>query len=159
MKSKVESRSTCLARSARKIAAPLSTPTKITDWPAKSFVICAPNSTTRLAISCREISTLSSAMTFHIKLGGPITEKHAVISLKPAASQAARSQKPGAISSMNLEGVRLTWLGHPTFRMETPGGKTIFIDPWIMGNPMCPEAEKKVKKADVLLFTHGHGDH
>ena len=28
-----------------------------------------------------------------------------------------------------------------------------------MGNPMCPEAEKKVKKADVLLCTHGHGDH
>jgi L-ascorbate metabolism protein UlaG (beta-lactamase superfamily) len=28
-----------------------------------------------------------------------------------------------------------------------------------MGNPMCPEAEKNVKKADVLLCTHGHGDH
>jgi L-ascorbate metabolism protein UlaG (beta-lactamase superfamily) len=24
---------------------------------------------------------------------------------------------------------------------------------------MCPEAEKKVKKADILLCTHGHGDH
>ncbi len=60
---------------------------------------------------------------------------------------------------MNLKGVKLTWLGHSTFRIETPGGKTIFIDPWIMGNPMCPEADKKVKKADVLLCTHGHGDH
>ncbi len=60
---------------------------------------------------------------------------------------------------MNLKGVKLTWLGHSTFRIETPGGKTIYIDPWIMGNPMCPEAEKKVKKADILLCTHGHGDH
>ena len=60
---------------------------------------------------------------------------------------------------MNLKGVKLTWLGHSTFRIETPGGKTINIDPWIMGNPMCPEAEKKVKKADILLCTHGHGDH
>ncbi|MGA7908821.1 MAG: MBL fold metallo-hydrolase, partial [Candidatus Sulfotelmatobacter sp.] len=60
---------------------------------------------------------------------------------------------------MNLKGIKLTWLGHATFRLETPGGKIIIIDPWIMGNPMCPELEKKVKKVDVLLCTHGHGDH
>lgn len=60
---------------------------------------------------------------------------------------------------MNLNGVKLTWLGHATFRIETPAGKTVIIDPWIMGNPMCPEAEKNVKKVDVLLCTHGHGDH
>ena len=60
---------------------------------------------------------------------------------------------------MNLNGLKLTWLGHATFRIETPAGKTVIIDPWIMGNPMCPEADKKVKKVDVLLCTHGHGDH
>jgi L-ascorbate metabolism protein UlaG (beta-lactamase superfamily) len=60
---------------------------------------------------------------------------------------------------MNLKGIKLTWLGHSTFRIETPGGKTVFIDPWIMNNPKCPDADKKVKKADVLLCTHGHGDH
>jgi L-ascorbate metabolism protein UlaG (beta-lactamase superfamily) len=60
---------------------------------------------------------------------------------------------------MNLNGIKLTWLGHATFRVETPGGKTILIDPWVMGNPMCPEKEKTVKKVDVLLCTHGHFDH
>jgi len=60
---------------------------------------------------------------------------------------------------MNLEGIKLTWLGHATFRIETPGGKTVIIDPWIMGNPACPVAEKNVKKVDVMLCTHGHGDH
>ena len=60
---------------------------------------------------------------------------------------------------MNLKGIRLTWLGHATFRIETPGGKAVIIDPFITGNPKCPEAEKKVKKLDVLLCTHGHGDH
>jgi L-ascorbate metabolism protein UlaG (beta-lactamase superfamily) len=60
---------------------------------------------------------------------------------------------------MNLNGIKLTWLGHATFRIETPGGKTIIIDPWIMGNPACPAEEKKVNKVDVLLCTHGHGDH
>jgi L-ascorbate metabolism protein UlaG (beta-lactamase superfamily) len=60
---------------------------------------------------------------------------------------------------MNLKGIKLTWLGHSTFLVETPGGKTILIDPWVTGNPMCPEKEKNVKKVDVLLCTHGHGDH
>ena len=57
---------------------------------------------------------------------------------------------------MNLKGIRLTWLGHATFRIETPPGRTILVDPWVMGNPMCPEKEKDVKKVDVLLCTHGH---
>jgi len=60
---------------------------------------------------------------------------------------------------MNLNGIKLTWLGHATFRIETPGGKTILIDPWVMNNPMCPEKEKDVKKVDVMLCTHGHFDH
>src|ERR1700685_515967 len=60
---------------------------------------------------------------------------------------------------MNLNGVKLTWLGHATFQIETPGGKVIIIDPWFMGNPMCPESHKTVKKVDVMLITHGHGDH
>lgn len=60
---------------------------------------------------------------------------------------------------MNLKCVKLTWLGHATFRIETPGGKTVIIDPWVMNNPACPDSEKKIKKVDVLLCTHGHGDH
>ena len=60
---------------------------------------------------------------------------------------------------MNLKGIKLTGLATPPFALKRPAGKTIFIDPWVMGNPMCPEREKNVKKADVLLCTHGHGDH
>ncbi|HEV2697783.1 MAG TPA: metal-dependent hydrolase [Terriglobales bacterium] len=60
---------------------------------------------------------------------------------------------------MKLNGVKITWLGHATFRIQTPKGKIIFIDPWVMGNPACPDSEKDVKKVDVMLVTHGHGDH
>jgi len=60
---------------------------------------------------------------------------------------------------MDLKGIKLTWLGHATFRIQTPAGKTILIDPWVMGNPMCPEKEKNIEKLDVMLCTHGHFDH
>ena len=60
---------------------------------------------------------------------------------------------------MNLHGNSLTWLGHATFRIVTKDGATVYIDPWVMGNPMCPDSEKKVQRADALICTHGHGDH
>jgi L-ascorbate metabolism protein UlaG (beta-lactamase superfamily) len=60
---------------------------------------------------------------------------------------------------MELKGIQLTWLGHATFRIETPAGKTVIIDPWVMNNPACPAAERRVKKVDTMLITHGHGDH
>lgn len=59
---------------------------------------------------------------------------------------------------MDLKGAKLTWLGHSAFRLET-NDKTIYIDPWVMGNPACPEEEKRVEKVDALLCTHGHFDH
>ena len=60
---------------------------------------------------------------------------------------------------MNLKGNKITWLGHATFRVETAEGKTIYVDPWVMSNPLCPESEKDVRKADALVITHGHFDH
>ena len=52
----------------------------------------------------------------------------------------------------------LTWLGHASFRLDTPGGKRIYVDPWL-GNPKCPENEKEPERIDVIALTHGHGDH
>ena len=65
----------------------------------------------------------------------------------------------GNIQTYELNDIKLTWLGHATFRISTPGGKTVLIDPWVMGNPMCPEKDKEVKDLDVMLCTHGHFDH
>ncbi len=60
---------------------------------------------------------------------------------------------------VDLRGVKITWLGHATFKVETPAGKTILIDPWVMNNPKCPDAHKRFERIDVMLCTHGHGDH
>ena len=53
----------------------------------------------------------------------------------------------------------LTWLGHSAFRLDTPGGKRIYVDPFLNGNPRCPEDELEPERCDLLLVTHGHGDH
>lgn len=52
----------------------------------------------------------------------------------------------------------ITWLGHSTFVITTPGGKRIVTDPWIEGNPVCP-AGTRIDAADLILLTHGHSDH
>ena len=53
----------------------------------------------------------------------------------------------------------LTWLGHAAFRIESPGGKRIYVDPFLQGNPKCPEAEQTPERVDLILLTHGHDDH
>ena len=60
---------------------------------------------------------------------------------------------------LNTYGNKITWLGHATFRITTPSGQVILIDPWTEGNPSCPAALKKLLRVDVILLTHGHSDH
>lgn len=52
----------------------------------------------------------------------------------------------------------ITWLGHSSFSLRTPGGKTVLIDPWFTGNPACP-AGTRPTHADLILVSHGHSDH
>ncbi len=51
-----------------------------------------------------------------------------------------------------------TWYGHACVEVRTPGGKVVLIDPWF-GNPRSTKAADAVDRCDVLLVTHGHGDH
>jgi L-ascorbate metabolism protein UlaG (beta-lactamase superfamily) len=53
----------------------------------------------------------------------------------------------------------LTWLGHASFRIDTTGGKRIYVDPFLHGNPKCPEGELEPERVDAIAVTHGHGDH
>jgi L-ascorbate metabolism protein UlaG (beta-lactamase superfamily) len=54
--------------------------------------------------------------------------------------------------------MELTWLGHSTFRLDADG-KCVYIDPFLNGNPKCPESEVTPEKVDVIAITHAHGDH
>jgi len=55
----------------------------------------------------------------------------------------------------------VTWFGHAAFRVVTPGGKVLLVDPWI-SNPANPNGKKDLEaltKADLIFITHGHTDH
>jgi len=58
--------------------------------------------------------------------------------------------------SKNFE---LTFLGHSAFQLASPEGTTILIDPWLTGNPQATLESDKVGTVDLILVTHGHGDH
>jgi L-ascorbate metabolism protein UlaG (beta-lactamase superfamily) len=57
-----------------------------------------------------------------------------------------------------MAALAITWFGHATFLLLTPGGKRLVFDPWLTGNPKAP-AGAKIDKADVICLTHGHSDH
>jgi L-ascorbate metabolism protein UlaG (beta-lactamase superfamily) len=54
-------------------------------------------------------------------------------------------------------GVKITFLGHAAFKL-TGAGVTVLIDPWL-SNPLLNTPVDKVGPVDVILVTHGHGDH
>lgn len=53
--------------------------------------------------------------------------------------------------------MRVRFLGHACFLLQNEGSSVI-IDPFITGNPQAP-APAETLRADLVLVTHGHGDH
>jgi L-ascorbate metabolism protein UlaG (beta-lactamase superfamily) len=57
---------------------------------------------------------------------------------------------------------QVQWLGQSAFKVTSPGGKVIVIDPWLTTNPKTPDEFKKLEalgKVDLILVTHAHADH
>ena len=55
--------------------------------------------------------------------------------------------------------MKITWLGHSAFRVET-GSSVIMIDPFLTGNPVFEgDSAEAAKGATHVLLTHGHDDH
>lgn len=55
----------------------------------------------------------------------------------------------------------ITWYGQSAFKVTTPSGTVLLIDPWI-DNPVNRNGTEDLAnlgRVDLILITHGHGDH
>lgn len=60
---------------------------------------------------------------------------------------------------MELGDLSITWLGHAAIKLELADGTVSYIDPWLGGNPLCPDDETAPDRVDSIYVTHGHFDH
>lgn len=82
----------------------------------------------------------------------------AVFMLSGGLAASSNSSSPGAQLS---RGTQLLWYGQSAFKITTPSGHVLLVDPWIQ-NPLNPNKEKdlaSLDKVDFILITHGHFDH
>ena len=66
-----------------------------------------------------------------------------------------------AFSFVILMDTQLTWYGQSAFKIVTPNGKILLVDPWL-SNPVFENAKAEIaglKHVDLILITHGHSDH
>jgi len=78
--------------------------------------------------------------------------------LRQAAVALARANLFGFVKLMETQ---LTWYGQSAFKIVTPSGKVLLVDPWL-SNPVFENAKDEIaalKHVDLILITHGHSDH
>jgi len=57
--------------------------------------------------------------------------------------------------------ITITWLGHASFLVVSPGGTQLLLDPWLRQNPSTPDSLKDSSRYHpaAILVTHSHFDH
>jgi len=53
----------------------------------------------------------------------------------------------------------IRWRGHAAFVITTGNDKTIYIDPFIVDNPMYPIILDDINQVNLVLVPHEHFDH
>ena len=101
-------------------------------------------------IAAKASRSLTAGVSLALTLGLGAASLHS-----PAQAQAQAQAATGK--------TELYWFGQAGFKIKTPGGKTIVIDPWLTGGPKTPAPYKTdisaIGKVDLLLVTHAHVDH
>ncbi|MGA2384794.1 MAG: metal-dependent hydrolase [Gemmatimonadales bacterium] len=81
----------------------------------------------------------------------------AVASTPSTAQGAARQRRTAGPAGK----ITVTWLGHASFLVTSPGGTQIMIDPFLRQNPSTPDSLKDTSRYHpaAILVTHSHFDH
>ncbi len=58
-----------------------------------------------------------------------------------------------------MANIKITLLGHASFRLEPDTGEVVYFDPWLDNNPTTELSVSDISDADVVIATHGHDDH
>ncbi len=75
---------------------------------------------------------------------------------KAAARPTLKMAAPAPAGKTQVE-----WYGHAAFRITTPSGKVLLIDPWL-ANPLNATGAADISgmnAVDLILISHGHFDH
>jgi hypothetical protein len=101
-------------------------------------------------------SIFKSVEQFLIEGGYPMLKKYVKLSCPIIIAAVI------ILSFAPAQAFELQWFGQSAFKITTPGGKVVLIDPFITRDPSTPKEFKdlsKLGKIDLILVTHGHGDH
>lgn len=90
------------------------------------------------------------------------TSRRAVLVLAAgliAAALVGLAPRPHAATAAGQDGeVTLEWLGWSHFRLTSPTGKVILLNPFVEGNPDAAVGVDEITQADLILAADGHRD-
>ena len=84
----------------------------------------------------------------------------AVLLVTPLLALGALSGATPGASVAEAQGgaVTLEWFGWSHFRLTSPNGKVILLNPFIVGNPDAAVSLDDINQADLILVPNAHGD-
>jgi L-ascorbate metabolism protein UlaG (beta-lactamase superfamily) len=85
----------------------------------------------------------------------------AALAVSPPAGLGRRTVTHAATPAPAAGRITITWLGHASFLITSPGGTQLLIDPWLRTNPSTPDSLKDSSRYHpaAILVTHSHFDH
>jgi L-ascorbate metabolism protein UlaG (beta-lactamase superfamily) len=95
-----------------------------------------------------------------------VTVPALALALLGAVALAAQAPVVGAPAPQRGAGrsageITITWLGHASFLVTSPGGTQLLLDPFLRQNPSTPDSLKDTTRYHpaAILVTHSHFDH
>lgn len=96
----------------------------------------------------REVLVVGSAVTAATAGARP-----GRVSAQDAGTPAAQPASPVAGGTVALE-----WLGWSHFRLTSPNGTVVLLNPWVEGNPDATIGLDDIDRVDLILASQGHPD-